>query len=107
MDLRPINYNNLVGNISSGAVNGATLPNKSKSLANIYYPEKKLDCKEGLLIGFNMDGHLFVITTVIPRDHLEKLDSDIKSAGLGAPTSDANITNSLEKVEQILKEEKF
>ena len=85
-----MNYTTVHGSPAGGVgpVSGATLPKKSKSLANIYYPEKKLDCKEGLLVGFNMDGHLFVITTVIPRDHLEKLDPDIK--------------NSLEKLQSLL-----
>lgn len=43
-------------------------------MANIYFPEKKLDCKDGLLVGFNFEGFLFVITTVIPRDQIRSLD---------------------------------
>ena len=52
-----------------------------------------MDCKDGLLVGYNMEGFLFVITTIIPRDHLEKLDQDLN--------------NSIERISRILTEEKF
>ena len=38
------------------------------NLANIYFPEDKLDSEDGLLVGFNFEGFLFVITSVIPRN---------------------------------------
>ena len=44
------------------------------NLANIYFPESKLEGKDGLLVGFNFEGFLFVITTVIPRDEIKSLD---------------------------------
>ena len=44
------------------------------NLANIYFPESKLECGDGLLVGFNFEGFLFVITTVIPRDKIKSLD---------------------------------
>ena len=44
------------------------------NLANIYYPEKKLDSKDGFLVGFNFECFLFVITTVIPFDSVRSLD---------------------------------
>ena len=55
------------------------------NLANIYFPESKLECGDGLLVGFNFEGFLFVITTVIPRDKIKSLD----------------------QLQQIVKEEKF
>jgi hypothetical protein len=41
------------------------------NLANIYFPESKLSSKDGLLVGFNFEGFLFVITSVIPRDEIQ------------------------------------
>ena len=43
-------------------------------MANIYFPESKIDCKDGLLVGFNFEGFLFVVTSVIPRDEIKSLD---------------------------------
>lgn len=43
-------------------------------MANIYFPESKLAMKDGLLVGFNFEGFLFVITSVIPREEIKSLD---------------------------------
>ena len=45
-----------------------------QNLANIYFPESKLSSKDGLLVGFNFEGFLFVVTSVIPRDEIDSLD---------------------------------
>jgi hypothetical protein len=44
-----------------------------QNLANIYFPEGKLSTSDGLLVGFNFEGFLFVITTVIPREKIQSL----------------------------------
>ena len=45
------------------------------SLASIYFPEMKIDYPDGLIVGFNFEGFLFVVTTIIPRDKVPTLDA--------------------------------
>lgn len=46
---------------------------EDQNIANIFFPDWNVE-REGLLVGFNFEGFLFVITSVIQRDQVESLD---------------------------------
>lgn len=45
---------------------------EEQNIASIFYPDWKID-QEGYLIGFNFEGFLFVITTVVSKDQIKSL----------------------------------
>ncbi len=45
---------------------------EEQNIANIFFPDQKLD-SEGFLVGYNFEGFLFVITSVIPSDKIESI----------------------------------
>ena len=48
--------------------------NKEESnIAGIFFPDWLLN-KEGYLIGFNFEGFLFVITTIVSKDQVTSID---------------------------------
>lgn len=44
---------------------------EERNIANIFFPVSKADeIKDGLLVGFNYEGFLFVIVAVVPLDQI-------------------------------------
>ena len=45
---------------------------EERNIANIFFPSSKSDeeIKDGLLVGFNYEGFLFVIVEVVPLDKI-------------------------------------